>query len=51
MNLYEVIEKYEERNKSRIERLKTEERGQIRLILLNLYNETQEIINDLKDII
>lgn len=48
MNLQEIINKYEARNKSRIERLKTEERVQTRLILLNLYNETEEIINNLK---
>ena len=50
MNLQEIINKYEVRNKNRIERLKTEEREEIRLTLLNLYNETLEIINDLKKI-
>jgi len=50
MNLQEIINKYEARNKSRIERLKTEEKVEIRLMLLSLHNETLEIINDLKKI-
>lgn len=48
MNLQEIIEKFEARNKSRLKTLETEERTEIRLILLNLHNETLEIINDLK---
>jgi hypothetical protein len=51
MNLQETINKYEERNKSRLKTLKTEERENIRILILNLYNETLEIINDLKQLL
>lgn len=50
MSLKQVIEKFEARNKSRLKTLETEERIEIRLILFNLYNETLEIINNLKQI-
>lgn len=48
MELQKVIEKYEQRNKSRLKRLEEEERDNIRTLILSLYNETLEIINDLK---
>ena len=50
INLQEIIDKYEVRNKSRIKRLETEEKVEIRLMLLSLHNETLEIIKDLKKI-
>jgi len=51
MNLQQIIEKFETRNKSRLKTLEIEERTEIRLILLNLYNETLEIIEDLKKLL
>jgi hypothetical protein len=50
MTLQEIIDKYEERNKSRLKTLKTEEREELRNVLLNLYIETEGIINDLKQL-
>ena len=50
MDLQQIIEKFEARNKSRLKTIETEERTEIRLILLNLYNETLEIIENLKQI-
>lgn len=51
MNLQEIIEKYEERNKLRLMSLKIKPKGELRTLMLSLYVETEEIINDLKQLL
>lgn len=51
MNLQEIIDKYEARNKDRLMHLKIKPKGQLRTLMLSLYVETDEIINDLKQLL
>ena len=51
MNLKEIIDKYEARNKTRLKSIKTEERKELKNVMLNLHIETEEIINDLKQLL
>lgn len=51
MNLQEIIDKYEARNEIRLKSIKTEEREELKNVLLNLHIETDEIINDLKQLL
>ena len=51
MNLQEIIDKYEERNKIRLKSIIKEDRKELNNVLLNLHIETEEIINDLKQLL
>ena len=51
MNLQEIIDKYEERNKIRLKSIIKEDRKELKSVLLNLHIETEEIINDLKQLL
>ena len=52
MNLQEIIDKYEARNKIRLKSIKEKQyEDKIHYQLLNLYVETEEIINDLKELL
>ena len=51
MTLQEIINKYEERNKSRVKRLEGNLTEKLRGELMRLYLETEEIINDLKQLL
>ena len=51
MNLQEIIDKYEERNKIRLKSIIKEDKKKIKSVLLNLHIETEEIINDLKELL
>lgn len=52
MNLQEIIDKYEERNKIRLKSIKEKQyKDKVQYQLLNLYIETEEIINDLKQLL
>ena len=50
MTTKDMIEKYEKRNKSRMETIKEGKFDKLHYDLLSLYVETEEIINDLKQL-
>ena len=50
MTAKDMIEKYEKRNKSRMETIKEGKFDKLHYDLLSLYVETEEIINDLKQL-